>query len=250
VINLLTPSRTRYTSARALLGRAKTRVTAVVAEFHTSVAQPVTQPEPADEFTPDELPAVELIEAAAREFDRAADQARRADRGKRAACKILDRLPAGTYGSWLVERVPSARQTADLDAIRAILPGGRAVHATARGCAGAGRQHLHLRRPEGRHPRRGTVGRRCLVLRHLHPGRRRPAAPRGRSGAVMNIRLIGTPEEVDLALIRLRQAFSEVRAEAPRPSHSQPGLCPLLPLAFRPRARAQGKGRGQNFAVA
>jgi hypothetical protein len=40
----------------------------------------------------------------------------------------------------------------------------------------------------------------------------------------VNIRLIGAPEEVDLALIRLRQAFSEVRAEAPRPSHSQPGL--------------------------
>ena len=120
MINLLMPSRTRYTSARALLTRAKTRVTAVVAEFRTSVAQSVTQPEPADEFTPDELPAVELIEAAAREYNRAADQARRADRGKRAARKILDRLPAGTYGGWLVERVPSARQTADLDAIRAI----------------------------------------------------------------------------------------------------------------------------------
>jgi hypothetical protein len=120
VLDLLTPRHARYTSARALLGRAKTRVTAVVAEFRTSVAQPATQPEPADEFTPDELPAVELIEAAAREFDRAADQARRADRGKRAARKILDRLPAGTYGGWLVERVPSARQTADLDAIRAI----------------------------------------------------------------------------------------------------------------------------------
>ena len=118
MINLLTPSRTRYTSARALLGRARTRITAVVAEFRQPA--PVAQPEPADEFTPDELPAVELIEAAAREFNRAADQARRADRGKRAARKILDRLPAGTYGGWLVERVPSVRQTADLDAIRAI----------------------------------------------------------------------------------------------------------------------------------
>lgn len=120
MLDLLTPRHARYTSARALLGRARTRLTAVVAEFRTSVAQPVAQPEPADEFTPDELPAVELIEAAAREFERAADQARRADRGKRAARKILDRLPAGTYGGWLVERVPSARQTADLDAIRAI----------------------------------------------------------------------------------------------------------------------------------
>lgn len=119
MINLLTPSRTRYTTARALLGRAKSRITAVVAEFRQPA--PVTVAKPvADTYTAAELPAVELIEAAAREFERAADQARRADRGKRAARKILDRLPAGTYGGWLVERVPSARQTADLDAIRAI----------------------------------------------------------------------------------------------------------------------------------
>lgn len=118
MLDLLTPRHARYTSARALLGRARTRITAVVAELRGPAAQSVTQPEPADEFTPDELPAVELIEAAAREYERAADQARRGDRGKRAARKILDRLPAGTYGSWLVERVPSARQTADLDEIR------------------------------------------------------------------------------------------------------------------------------------
>ncbi|MEY9965350.1 hypothetical protein ABIA33_003392 [Streptacidiphilus sp. MAP12-16] len=33
----------------------------------------------------------------------------------------------------------------------------------------------------------------------------------------MRIRLIGTPAEVQLALIRLQQAFSEVTATAPRP---------------------------------
>ncbi|MET9414131.1 hypothetical protein ABZY03_08055 [Streptomyces klenkii] len=81
---------------------------------------PVTTPAPADTFTAEDMPAAEAIEAAAAEFDRAVDQARRADRGKRAARKILDRLPAGTYGSWVVTRVSSSRQTADLDEIRRI----------------------------------------------------------------------------------------------------------------------------------
>ncbi|MFJ5027788.1 hypothetical protein ACIQB5_06765 [Streptomyces sp. NPDC088560] len=76
-------------------------------------------PDPADVYTADELPETEVIEAAAREYERAADQARRADRGKRAARKVLDRLPAGRYGAWIVERVTSSRETADLDAIRA-----------------------------------------------------------------------------------------------------------------------------------
>ncbi|MFI9236933.1 hypothetical protein [Streptomyces sp. NPDC053079] len=67
-----------------------------------------------------DLPTAEAIEAAAAEFDRAADQARQADRGKRAARKILDRLPAGTYGPWVISRVASTRQTADLDEIRRI----------------------------------------------------------------------------------------------------------------------------------
>ena len=121
IIAFFTPRRpSRRTPAHMFVSRLADAARSVAAEFRTSVAQPVTQPEPADEFTPDELPAVELIEAAAREYNRAADQGRRADRGKRAARKILDRLPAGTYGGWLVERVPSARQTADLDAIRAI----------------------------------------------------------------------------------------------------------------------------------
>jgi hypothetical protein len=80
---------------------------------------PTTAPDPSDVYDIAELPAVEVIAAAAAEFERAAEQARRADRGKRAAKKILDRLPAGLYGSWLVSRTPSSRQTADLDAIRA-----------------------------------------------------------------------------------------------------------------------------------
>ncbi|MFF7021971.1 hypothetical protein ACFY97_13250 [Streptomyces klenkii] len=82
--------------------------------------QPATAPDPMDTFSAEDMPTAEVIEAAAAEFDRAADQARRADRGKRAARKILDRLPAGTYGSWVVSRVASSRQTADLDEIRRI----------------------------------------------------------------------------------------------------------------------------------
>lgn len=76
-------------------------------------------PDPADTYSAEEMPAVEDIAAAAREYDRSTDLARRADRGKRAAKKVLGRLPAGTYGDWLVERVASNRETADLDAIRA-----------------------------------------------------------------------------------------------------------------------------------
>lgn len=106
-------------SLRALTGavtRAARSVLAPATLFTTDVA-------PADLpavglYEPDEIPPIEDIEAAAREYDRAADQARRADRGKRAARKILDRLPIGTYGAWVVERIPSSRQTADLDKIR------------------------------------------------------------------------------------------------------------------------------------
>ncbi|MFE5873016.1 hypothetical protein ACFQ6V_30795 [Streptomyces roseifaciens] len=105
------------------------RLSNVVADALRSVLVPatlvhdeesVTTPDPTDVFTAEGMPAAEVVEAAAAEFDRAADQARRADRGKRAARKILDRLPAGTYGSWVVSRVASSRQTADLDEIRRI----------------------------------------------------------------------------------------------------------------------------------
>lgn len=83
-------------------------------------AAPVPVEEPTGLFTPDEMPSIDAIEAAAADYDRATEQARRADRGKRAARKVLDRLPTGLYGAWLVERVPNAREVADLEAIRAI----------------------------------------------------------------------------------------------------------------------------------
>jgi len=77
-------------------------------------------PDPADVLTADELPAIETVESAACEYDRAADQARRADRGKRAARKVLDKLPAGIYGTWRIFRTPASRQTPDLAEITRI----------------------------------------------------------------------------------------------------------------------------------
>ncbi|GGR85898.1 hypothetical protein GCM10010269_26320 [Streptomyces humidus] len=67
----------------------------------------VEAPNPAGLEEVGEIPPVEQIEVAAREYERAADQARRTDRGERAAKKVLDQLPAGTYGTWRVFRTPS-----------------------------------------------------------------------------------------------------------------------------------------------
>lgn len=90
----------------------------VIATPAPVVAQPV--PDPAGLFAPDELPELAQIEAAAAKFLDASEAGRAADRVKRAAKKLLDRLPAGTYGVWNIERVENAREVADLDAIRAI----------------------------------------------------------------------------------------------------------------------------------
>lgn len=65
-----------------------------------------------------DIATTQEIEAAAAHYLRAADLARDADRAKRASRKLLDRLPAGRYGGYHVERVPSGREVADLDAIR------------------------------------------------------------------------------------------------------------------------------------
>lgn len=81
-------------------------------------AQPVA--EPTNLFAADEMPPLADIEAAAAKFLDATEQARVADRAKRAARKLLDRLPAGRYGLAQIERVENAREVADLDAIRAI----------------------------------------------------------------------------------------------------------------------------------
>ncbi|MFE4697180.1 hypothetical protein ACFRIC_08820 [Streptomyces sp. NPDC056738] len=126
---LMTPrtARTVRGLIGAVVGTAADAIRSVIApaSLVTEQAQPeapavAEAPDPAGLYEADEIPAVEAIETAAREYERAADQARRADRGKRAAKKILDRLPAGIYGTWRVFRTPSSRQTPDLAAITAI----------------------------------------------------------------------------------------------------------------------------------
>ena len=118
---LMSPRAVR--NLRGMLGTVSAAVRSVVAPA-TLVEQlaaeaPTTTADPADTYTADEMPELVAIERAALGYDLAADNARRADRAKRAARKVLDRLPAGTYGNWIVERVASGRQTVDLDAIRA-----------------------------------------------------------------------------------------------------------------------------------
>jgi hypothetical protein len=122
VIHLLMTPRTART-VRGLLGTVADAVRSVIAPASLVEEQAPaveTVPDPADVLAADELPPVEAIETAAREYERAADQARRADRGKRAAKKILDKLPAGIYGGWKVFRTPSSRQTPDLAEITRI----------------------------------------------------------------------------------------------------------------------------------
>ncbi|MFJ8934181.1 hypothetical protein ACIRL0_00465 [Streptomyces sp. NPDC102365] len=125
MLNLLMTPRTART-VRNLIGTVADAVRSVVAPASLVEAQPpapateaATEPEPAGLYTADEMPELVTIERAALGYDLAADNARRADRAKRAARKTLDRLPAGRYGQWIVERIASNRQTADLDAIRA-----------------------------------------------------------------------------------------------------------------------------------
>lgn len=122
VIHLLTSPSTRRT-LRGLAGAVSAAVRSVIAPA-TLVEQlaaeaPAPAADPADVYTEADMPSITDIERAALSLDLANDNARRADRSKRAARKILDRLPAGRYGNWIVERVTSSRQTADLDAIRA-----------------------------------------------------------------------------------------------------------------------------------
>jgi hypothetical protein len=134
MLNLLMSPRTARTVVGLISTVVETAVDAIrsviapatlVAEQETPAVEAeapvvVDAPDPDGLFADDELPAVEDIERAALGYDLAADSARSADRAKRKHRKLLDRLPAGTYGSWLVRRVASGRQTVDLDKVRAI----------------------------------------------------------------------------------------------------------------------------------
>lgn len=121
MFQLLMPRKPRV-SVLATIRRAISDTAVVLghaaAEFRAPAPAPAV--EPTDLYTADEMPAVEDIAVAARNYEIAAEQARRADRGKRSARKLLDRLPAGTYGGWLIERIPSGRSTVDLNEVRRI----------------------------------------------------------------------------------------------------------------------------------
>lgn len=123
MLNLLMSPRAAR-NLRGMLGTLTDAVRSVVAPaaLVADQAEPASAdaPDPAGLYEADELPAVETIESAAREYERAADLARRADRSKRASKKILDRLPAGVYGMYRVFRTPSSRQTPDLAEITRI----------------------------------------------------------------------------------------------------------------------------------
>ncbi|MDQ0831922.1 hypothetical protein QF032_003766 [Streptomyces achromogenes] len=120
MLQLLMSPRTART-VRGLIGTLADAVRSVTnpAALVERQAEPAPV-EPAGLYTTDDMPPLESIEAAALGYDLAADSARSADRAKRKHRKLLDRLPAGTYGSWLVRRVSSSRQTVDLDAVRVI----------------------------------------------------------------------------------------------------------------------------------
>jgi hypothetical protein len=121
-MNLLITARRIATTARDAVRCVIAPASLVADKAETStVVTTVQAPEPAGLFTADEMPLVVDIERAALGYDLASDNARRADRAKRASRKILDRLPAdGIYGTWRVFRTPSSRQTPDLAEITRI----------------------------------------------------------------------------------------------------------------------------------
>lgn len=129
MLHLLTTPATARRTVRGVLGTIADAARSVVAPAalveakaaatEAPAAEPTEAPDPQGLLSEDEMPDVADIERAALSFDLACDNARQADRTKRKHRKLLDKLPAGTYGQWLVRRVPSNRQTPDLVAIRA-----------------------------------------------------------------------------------------------------------------------------------
>lgn len=125
MFNLLTPKGARQSASRGIfstLTDAVRSITAPAALVRDQAQQTPAVAEPDDLFTEADMPELADIERAALSYDLACDNARRADRSKRAAKRILGRLPAdGIYGAWRVYRKPSARMTPDLEEIGRIL---------------------------------------------------------------------------------------------------------------------------------
>jgi len=132
-----TTTRTAATGRRTLgalriLLAAAVRYGAITPAAAPTVKQPIpaaitappvaeqTETAPADLVADEELPPLADIEAAAESFLQASEQARVADRARRAARKVLDRLPAGRHGRFVIEYVDNAREIADLESIRAV----------------------------------------------------------------------------------------------------------------------------------
>lgn len=107
-------TRAPFTTARRILSRFTNAIRAI------GTAPAPTTPDVTERTDTTSATAVQEIEAAAASYAEAADMARLGDRGKRAARKVLDHIPAGRYGAWLISWTPSNRSTADLDEIRRI----------------------------------------------------------------------------------------------------------------------------------
>lgn len=92
-----------------------------VVETPAPAADPAAtvEPDPQGLLSEDELPETAVIEAAAAEYAAAADMGRAADRRKRKARKLIDRVPAGVFGRFAIERIKSSRMTVDVEAVRA-----------------------------------------------------------------------------------------------------------------------------------
>ena len=125
MIHLLTNPSTRRTlrGVAGLVADAVRSITnpAALVEAKTATEAPTVEaPEPAGLFTEDELPPVADIERAAVSYDLACDNGRRADRTKRAAKKVLDKVPSGQFGRYRIFRTPSSRMTPDLAEITRI----------------------------------------------------------------------------------------------------------------------------------
>jgi len=113
-------TRRLLTTARNAIRSVVTPAALVTAQAEQAPAEPVTAPDPDGLYTADDMPDVEIIEAAAREYEHAAIEARRADRGKRAAKKVLDKPPPGIHRTWLLPRKANPRKGADLEGITRI----------------------------------------------------------------------------------------------------------------------------------
>jgi hypothetical protein len=102
--------------ARSVLAAASAAVANRLAVPTAGVPAPDGQPATA----PGGLPGADVIEITLDAFAAASEDGRRAARAVRAARKLIDKLPPGLYGPWLVTRESSGRETPDAEEIARI----------------------------------------------------------------------------------------------------------------------------------